>query len=78
MICSVVMMTEEAMARIHDIGRTNNVGREDDGVHETISIMMRVTLRFNTYLQATIDCSLKTKIMIVHFLFKHGKPLPSR
>jgi hypothetical protein len=40
MICSVVMMTKEAMARIQ--------------VHETISTMMRVTLRFNTNLQATI------------------------
>jgi hypothetical protein len=44
----VVMMTEETIAQIQDIMRTNNVGREDYGVHETISTMMRVTLRFNT------------------------------
>jgi hypothetical protein len=59
MIRGVVMMTEEAMARIQYIGRMNNVGREDDGAHETISAMMRVTLRFNTNLQATIDFSFK-------------------
>jgi hypothetical protein len=39
----------------------NNVGREDNGVHETISTMMTVTLRLNTNLQATIDFSLMTK-----------------
>ena len=68
MIRGVVMMTEETMARIQDIGRTNNVGREDDGAHaariklkDCISTMMRVTLRFNTNLQATIDFSLMTK-----------------
>jgi hypothetical protein len=53
MIRCVVMMTEETIAQIQDIGRTNNVGREDDGVHaaqtklkDCISTMMRVTLRF--------------------------------